>query len=67
MGPKGLPGALVEQINRIANEALADPAVLETLTRRSGIVMTAMTPAQFHDYLLRDLTLWKQVVAKRAR
>ena len=67
MGPKGLPTPLIEQINRVANEALADPAVVETLTRRSGIVMTAMTPPQFHDYLLRDLALWKQVVARRAR
>jgi tripartite-type tricarboxylate transporter receptor subunit TctC len=67
MGPKGLPAPLIEQINRVANEALADPAVVETLTRRSGIVMTAMTPPQFHDYLLRDLALWKQVVARRAR
>ena len=67
MGPKGLPVALIDQVNRSVNEALADPAVLETLTRRSGIVMTAMSPGQFHDYLLRDMELWRQVVARRGR
>lgn len=67
MAPKGTPNALVDQINRSVNEALADPAVLETLTRRSGIVMTAMTPAQFHDYLVRDMALWRAVVARRPR
>jgi len=67
MAPKATPSALIDQINRSVNDALADPAVLETLTRRSGIVMTAMTPAQFQDYLLKDMALWREVVAKRPR
>ena len=36
MGPAGMPPDVVKKLNTAINQVLADPAVLETLTTRSG-------------------------------
>ena len=65
MGPKAIPGKIVDRINESVNEALADKDVIDALTTRSGIVLQAMTPAEFQDYLNKDIDLWKRIVSRK--
>jgi len=64
MGPRDIPASTVVKINQSINSVLDDKDVVEALSVRSGIVLEKMTPAQFQDYLNKDIKRWKQVVAK---
>jgi tripartite-type tricarboxylate transporter receptor subunit TctC len=65
MGPKAVPGKVVDRINESVNEALADKDVVDALSARSGIVLQRMTPAEFQNYLDRDIDLWKKIVTRK--
>ncbi len=65
MGPKAMPAKIVEKLNESVNEALTDKEVVEALTARSGIVLQRMTPAEFQDYLNKDMDLWKRIGARK--
>lgn len=65
MAPKAVPAKIVDRINESVNEVLADRDVIDALTTRSGIVLQPMTPAEFQDYLNKDMELWKKIVARK--
>ena len=65
MGPKAMPAKIVEKLNESVNEALADKEVVDALSARSGIVLQRMTPAEFQDYINKDIDLWKRIVSRK--
>jgi tripartite-type tricarboxylate transporter receptor subunit TctC len=62
MGPAGLPDAVVRQLNAAVNEVLADPAIVDSLTTRSGIVLKPGSAEQFQRFIDDDVARWKDVV-----
>jgi len=65
MGPKAMPAKIVEKLNESVNEALTDKEVVDALTARSGIVLQRMAPAEFQDYINKDIDLWKRIYARQ--
>ncbi|MBT2326885.1 tripartite tricarboxylate transporter substrate binding protein [Variovorax paradoxus] len=61
MGPKGLPPAIVERINREMGEVLKDPGVQTQLVKTGGLHLTAGTPEQFARLVSDDIAKWKKV------
>jgi tripartite-type tricarboxylate transporter receptor subunit TctC len=49
-GPKGIPAPIVATLNKVLNEALADPDVKIKL-ERAGVVVKSSTPEQFGTFL----------------
>jgi len=49
-GPKGIPAPIVTTLNKVLNEALADPDV-KTKLERAGVVVKSSTPEQFGAFL----------------
>jgi tripartite-type tricarboxylate transporter receptor subunit TctC len=49
-GPKGIPAPIVATLNKVLNEALADPEV-KTKLERAGVVVKSSTPEQFGAFL----------------
>ena len=49
-GPKGIPAPVVATLNKVLNEALADPDVKVKL-ERAGVVVKSSTPEQFGAFL----------------
>jgi tripartite-type tricarboxylate transporter receptor subunit TctC len=62
MGPAGMPAEVVRRLNTAINQVLTDPAVVEALTVRSGIVLKPGTPEAFQQLLSEDIERWKAVV-----
>ena len=62
MGPAGMPDAVVRQLNAAVNEVLADPAIVDSLTTRSGIVLKPGSAEQFQRFIDADIARWKDVV-----
>ncbi len=63
-GPKGLPADIVARVNKAANEALADPEVLDKLSRL-GIAPATSTPAQLSSMVAQDAAKWKKIITER--
>lgn len=63
-GPKGLPADMVTRINMAANQALADPEVMDKLARL-GILPTTSTPAQLASMVAEDAAKWKKIITER--
>ncbi|MFC4278323.1 tripartite tricarboxylate transporter substrate binding protein [Achromobacter aloeverae] len=64
MAPAGVPADVVAKINAAVNETLADPAIVDALTTRSGIVLKRETPQEFQQFIDKDIALWKDVVQR---
>jgi tripartite-type tricarboxylate transporter receptor subunit TctC len=62
MAPAGVPADVVAKVNAAVNDTLADPAIVEALTTRSGIVLKRETPQEFQQFIDKDIALWKDVV-----
>lgn len=62
MAPAGVPDDVVRKVNAAVNETLADPTVVEALTQRAGITLSAGTPESFQRFLDTDIARWKAVV-----
>ena len=59
--PAGTPEAVVNQLNRDINEALATADVKDKFSKQGAVPLT-MTPAQFAEQLKADLAKWEKVV-----
>jgi tripartite-type tricarboxylate transporter receptor subunit TctC len=59
--PAGVAPAIIEGANRALNAALADPGLSERL-RGLGYVTMRMTPAEFGDYMRRQVVVWGERV-----
>ncbi|HWM82613.1 MAG TPA: tripartite tricarboxylate transporter substrate binding protein [Pseudolabrys sp.] len=60
-GPKGMPRAAVELINRLTNEALKDPDIVARLKQLGGINMGG-TPEDFGKVIVGETDKWAKVV-----
>ncbi|MGZ5897866.1 MAG: Bug family tripartite tricarboxylate transporter substrate binding protein [Xanthobacteraceae bacterium] len=61
MAPAGTPKPIIEKLNRVANDALKQPAVVEKLTVQGLHVMTA-TPAEFGKMISDEIDYWARVI-----
>ena len=61
IGPKGLPPALVKQLNEVANKALQTPGVKDMLLAQ-GNEMGGGTPEQFAALIKSETVKWSKVV-----
>jgi len=59
--PAGTPPAIVAQLNKALNAALADPAVIKRI-RHEGAEPTPVTPAQYAADIDKEETRWSAIV-----
>jgi tripartite-type tricarboxylate transporter receptor subunit TctC len=61
IAPAKTPESIVAALNRIANEAMADPSVQQKLADQ-GLTVAGDTPAQFRDYIAAETRKWARVI-----
>jgi tripartite-type tricarboxylate transporter receptor subunit TctC len=61
VGPKGMPGAVVERVNRAANDALKSKDV-EDLLAADGVAPAGGTPEKLQAIIKADIERWHGVV-----
>jgi tripartite-type tricarboxylate transporter receptor subunit TctC len=61
VAPAGTPPAVVAALNRIATEAMADPAVKERLAIQ-GATLIGDSPEHFHDFIATEIERWAKVI-----
>ena len=64
LGPKGMPQAIVDQINAAAKKVLQDPAVAKRITD-TGSLVVGNSPAEFAKQIEAEFAVYKGVVAKQ--
>ena len=60
--PAGTPGALVERLNKAANEVLSDPAFATKMLDLATEVVADSTPASAKAFYFSELDLWAATV-----
>lgn len=60
-GPKGMPPAVVDKLNKAVNAALADPAMVKRFAELGAVVMP-MTPGEFGKLVESETEKWRKVV-----
>jgi tripartite-type tricarboxylate transporter receptor subunit TctC len=61
VAPAGTPPDIVAALNRIATEAMRDPAVKEKLASQ-GAMLVGDTPEQFRSYIEAETSKWASVI-----
>ena len=61
IGPKGMPGDVVQKINSAVSEVVNDPAVKKRLVEE-GAEIRLMTPADFGGFMRQENARWVKVV-----
>jgi tripartite-type tricarboxylate transporter receptor subunit TctC len=61
IAPAKTPEAIIATLNRIANEAMADPSVKEKLGNQ-GLTLAGDTPEHFRRYIELETTKWVKVI-----
>jgi tripartite-type tricarboxylate transporter receptor subunit TctC len=61
VAPAGTPDAIVATLNRIAVEAMHDPAVQEKLASQ-GTTLVGDTPEHFRSFIAAETTKWAKVI-----
>jgi tripartite-type tricarboxylate transporter receptor subunit TctC len=64
VGPAGMPAPLVTQLNNAMGQVLAMPDLRDKLSAEA-VELIPMTPAQFGDYMKKDLTRWSALARER--
>ena len=59
--PKGTPPEIIDKLNKAVNDALADATVKKRLSDLGGTVL-AGTPANFGEFMAREIDKWGKVV-----
>jgi tripartite-type tricarboxylate transporter receptor subunit TctC len=62
-GPAGLPGDVIQLLNREINETLRQPDV-QARTRQVGVVARGSTPQEMHERTKADIAKWSAVIEK---
>ena len=63
VAPAATPPAIVAALNRIATEAMAEPAVKEKLASQ-GAELIGDSPEHFRDFIDAEITKWADVIRK---
>ena len=63
VGPRGMPGPIVERLNREIADALAAPDIVAKLGEL-GAHPKASTPAQLRQFMSSETAKWKDVIAR---
>ena len=63
VAPAGTPAAIVAALNRIATQAMADPAVKEKLASQ-GAELIGDSPEHFRDFIDAEIGKWSDVIRK---
>ncbi len=63
VGPAGMPRDILDKINRVAVEAMSDPAVKDKLADQ-GLTLVPQTPEEFRAFIAKDAIRWANVVKK---
>ena len=61
IAPSATPPAIVAALNRVATEAMTDPAVKEKLADQ-GLTLAPQTPEQFRAYIASETRKWANVI-----
>ncbi|KIU51301.1 MULTISPECIES: tripartite tricarboxylate transporter substrate binding protein [Bradyrhizobium] len=61
VAPARTPPAIVAKLNRIATEAMADPAIKAKLAEQ-GLTLLGDTPEHFRDFIAADIKKWAKVI-----
>jgi tripartite-type tricarboxylate transporter receptor subunit TctC len=61
VAPAGTPAPIVEKLNRIATEAMRDPAVKEKLAIQ-GAELIGDSPEHFHAFMESEIARWAKVI-----
>jgi tripartite-type tricarboxylate transporter receptor subunit TctC len=61
LAPRGTPAAVIERMNKVSNEILADPAVKKRLAD-IGVSTLGGTPQQLSQHLAAETEKWGRVV-----
>jgi tripartite-type tricarboxylate transporter receptor subunit TctC len=61
IAPAATPPAIVAALNRVATEAMADPAVKAKLANQ-GLALVPQTPEQFRAYIASETAKWAKVI-----
>jgi tripartite-type tricarboxylate transporter receptor subunit TctC len=61
LAPAGTPAAVIATLNRVATEAMRDPAVKEKLATQ-GAVLIGDTPKHFRSFIEAEITKWAKVI-----
>ena len=61
IGPAGLPREVLDKINRVAVEAMSDPAVNDKLADQ-GLTLVPQTPEQFRSFIASEAVKWAKVI-----
>jgi tripartite-type tricarboxylate transporter receptor subunit TctC len=61
VAPKGTPDTVIATLNRIALEAMADPAVRDKLASQ-GATLVGDTPEHFRGFIGTEIKKWADVI-----
>ena len=61
LAPGGTPAKIIAELNRITNEAMADPAV-KTKLADQGLTVVGNTPEQFRAFMDAETKKWAKVI-----
>jgi tripartite-type tricarboxylate transporter receptor subunit TctC len=59
--PAGTPAAIIDQLNRATNAALAEPELAARLAAFGAMVMTG-SPADFQSFIADEIEKWAKVI-----
>jgi tripartite-type tricarboxylate transporter receptor subunit TctC len=62
LAPAGTPKPMVEKLNAAANKALADPAVIDSLTKTGVDPTPGSTPETTADFVKAELAKWAPII-----
>jgi tripartite-type tricarboxylate transporter receptor subunit TctC len=61
IAPAATPPAVIAKLNRIANEAMADPSVKEKMADQ-GLTLAGDTPEHFREFISSETKKWANVI-----
>jgi tripartite-type tricarboxylate transporter receptor subunit TctC len=61
IAPGGTPAKIIAELNRITNEAMADPGV-KTKLADQGLTVAGNTPEQFRGFIDSESKKWAKVI-----
>ena len=61
--PKGTPKPIIDKLNKVLNETIAEEAVKERLTK-AGVIVKSSTPDEWRQFMIAEYKKWSTVREK---